>query len=59
MDEDLNKEISLEGYIDGYSQCLVNIEIMLKNKTRMDENILQRMIKRLEAARDEYVAANK
>ena len=59
MDEDLNKEISLEGYIDGYSQCLVNIEIMLKNKTRMDEKILQRMIKRLEAARDEYVAANK
>lgn len=59
MNEENLDKIFMEGYSDGYTQCLVNIEGVLKSYGMIEENVLQRIIKKLEKARDEYLDANK
>ena len=59
MNEENLDKIFMEGYSDGYSQCLVNIEGILKSYGMIEENVLQRIIKKLEKARDEYSDTNK
>ena len=59
MNEENLDKIFMEGYSDGYSQCLVNIEGILKSYGMIEENVLQRIIKKLEKARNEYLDANK
>ena len=57
MKKNLKKEIFNEGYLDGYSQCLVNIEGMLKN-TSLNEEVIEHIINNLNKARKEYLEAN-
>ena len=59
MNEENLDKIFMEGYSDGYTQCLVNIEGVLKSYGMIEENVLQRIIKKLEKARNEYLDANK
>jgi len=47
----------MEGYADGYSQCLVNIEGALE-KYMSNEEIIKYIINSLDEARREYLEAN-
>lgn len=57
MKKNLKKEIFMEGYLDGYSQCLVNIEGALK-KYMSNEEIIKYIINSLDEAKREYLEAN-
>ena len=57
MNENLKKEIFMEGYSDGYCQCMVNVEGALE-KYISNEEIIEYIINSLDEARREYLEAN-